>query len=87
MSYGQHFYSNMKVATKCLWMAFMHALHAIIPCAITSHEYWESKGEDEDHCHLFDEGQADYSADCNGNGHYLCYRCKHHEIEEEIEND
>jgi hypothetical protein len=40
MGYLEHFRLNMRVAFRCLIMAFFHGLHAVLPFEITSHEYW-----------------------------------------------
>lgn len=40
MSYWRHFSANMRVAGRCLVLSLFHATHAVIPCSITSHEYW-----------------------------------------------
>jgi hypothetical protein len=43
MTYSEHFLANIKVAARCALLAVFHALHAIIPAKITSHEYWRIK--------------------------------------------
>jgi hypothetical protein len=43
MKYSEHFVANMKVAARCTILAVFHAIHAIVPVKITSHEYWGIK--------------------------------------------
>lgn len=39
-SYWRHLKDNWLVAARCLLLALMHALHGLIPCRFTEHEYW-----------------------------------------------
>lgn len=38
--YARHFVANIRVTGFCLVMAVFHAVHAIFPCELTSHEFW-----------------------------------------------
>ena len=40
MNYKNHLIANMKVAIRCFVLMVLHALHGIIPCKYTSHDYW-----------------------------------------------
>lgn len=40
MSYVEHLRANMEVARRCAEMMLWHALHGLIRCKYTSHEYW-----------------------------------------------
>jgi len=40
MNYKSHLIANMKVAIRCFVLMVFHALHGIIPCKYTSHDYW-----------------------------------------------
>jgi hypothetical protein len=40
MNYKEHLIANMKVAANSFKMMVFHALHGIIPCKYTSHDYW-----------------------------------------------
>jgi len=40
MNYFENFKMNMIVVLKCLHAAIWHFIHGVIPCKLTSHEYW-----------------------------------------------
>jgi len=40
MTYIEHLVANMKVAIRCFILMLFHAVHGLIPCKYTSHEYW-----------------------------------------------
>jgi len=41
MVYYKHLKANWKVAGRGLILALFHFIHGVIPCKMTSHEYWK----------------------------------------------
>ena len=40
IKYMEHFILNIGIVLKCIILAILHLIHAIIPVKQTSHEWW-----------------------------------------------